>query len=351
MSAGDSAPASEIGKRSSFAWAKSSDFGLGLAILIALGAIWLLDKQGAFFTSYSLNSLIHQAALFGVLALGAAIVIISGGIDLSVGSVVALASVVFAKLAMSWLPAAGSAPPQWGAFAAAVALTIALGVAVGLLHAFLINRLALPPFIATLATLAGLRSVAKVISQERKDVIAESYRFLGANVWWSAGIFAACAVVLAILLGRTVIGRHLYAIGGNEPASRLSGLPVARNKAIAYCISGALAALAGILFAGKVGQGDPTSGMAYELRAITAAVVGGCSLRGGYGSIRGTVLGLFLIEIIIKGTGLVVGNLEFSLLGYPIHLNLNSTQIEGLVLGIVIVLAVALNQRLRGGRS
>ena len=104
-------------------------------------------------------------------------------------------------------------------------------------------------------------------------------------------------------MGATVLGRHLFALGGNETAARLSGLPTRRLKAVAYGLSGMLAALGGVLFTGRSGQADPRLGVTYELYAITAAVVGGCSLSGGVGSIRGTVLGLFLIQIVIKGTG------------------------------------------------
>jgi ribose/xylose/arabinose/galactoside ABC-type transport system permease subunit len=148
-------------------------------------------------------------------------------------------------------------------------------------------------------------------------------------------LFATVATLASVMMGMTVLGRHLFAMGGNEMASRLSGLSVRRLKAIAYGLSGMLAALGGILFAGRSGQADPRLGVSYELYAITAAVVGGCSLSGGVGSIRGTVLGLFLIQIVIKGTATIVRFID-------------SSQIEGLVLGTVVVLAVAFNQRFRG---
>ncbi len=138
------------------------------------------------------------------------------------------------------------------------------------------------------------------------------------------------------MMGATVLGRHLFALGGNETAARLSGLPTRRLKAVAYGLSGMLAALGGVLFTGRSGQADPRLGMTYELIAITAAVVGGCSLSGGVGSIRGTVLGLVLIQIVIKGTGQLAPQ------------GIDSTQVEGLVLGTVVVLAVAFNQRFRG---
>jgi ribose/xylose/arabinose/galactoside ABC-type transport system permease subunit len=139
---------------------------------------------------------------------------------------------------------------------------------------------------------------------------------------------------MSVLMGCTVLGRHLFALGGNETAARLSGLRTRRLKAIAYGLSGTLSALGGILFTGLSGQADSRLGVTYELTAITAAVVGGCSLSGGVGSIRGTVLGLLLTQIVIKGTGIVVRGVD-------------STQIEGLVLGTVVVLAVAFNQRFR----
>jgi ribose/xylose/arabinose/galactoside ABC-type transport system permease subunit len=139
-------------------------------------------------------------------------------------------------------------------------------------------------------------------------------------------------------MGCTVLGRHIFALGGNEAAARLSGLRTQRLKAIVYGLSATLSALGGILFTGLNGQADSRLGVTYELIAITAAVVGGCSLSGGIGSIRGTVLGLLLTQIVIKGTGLVVRGID-------------STQIEGLVLGTVVILAVAFNQQFRARRE
>ena len=151
---------------------------------------------------------------------------------------------------------------------------------------------------------------------------------------YTVPIFVTVAIVMSIMMGATVLGRHLFALGGNETAARLSGLRTKRLKTIAYAISGMLSALGGVLFTGNTGQAQGTMGVSYELYAITAAVVGGCSLSGGIGSIRGTVLGLVLIQIVIKGTGIVVKGID-------------SSQIEGLVLGTVVVLAVAFNQRFR----
>jgi ribose/xylose/arabinose/galactoside ABC-type transport system permease subunit len=316
---------------------RSPEWGLLAGIAVVLGVIYALDPQRAFFSAYSQRTLVHQMALYGVLSLGAAVVIIAGGIDLSVGAVVALASVVSAKLVTEWLPGASAGePPSPGVVAVAIALTMAMGLVIGLMHAVMINQFRLPPFIATLATMAGLRSLAVIISKNQSiNVSFDSYRLLGRDPWYSVPIFAGLAVAASVMMGATVLGRHLYALGGNEAAARLSGLPTRRLKAIAYSLSAMLSALGGILFTGKSGQAQGTMGVSYELYAITAAVVGGCSLSGGVGSIRGTVLGLILIQIVIKGTGIVVRSID-------------STQIEGLVLGTVVVLAVAFNQRFRG---
>jgi ribose/xylose/arabinose/galactoside ABC-type transport system permease subunit len=317
---------------------RAPEWGLVAGIVAVLGLIAALDRSGAFFSEPSVRTMLHQAALFGVLSVGVAVVIIAGGIDLSVGAVVALASVLCARLLTSWLHTGSSAasPPSPPLIALAIALTLLMGLAIGLFHAFLINELRLPPFIATLATMAGLRSLATILSGNRTiSVPFRWFRVFGSEPWWSLAIFAAVAATASVMMGATVLGRHLFALGGNEMAARLSGLPTRRLKAVAYGLSGMLAALGGILFAGRSGQGDPRLGVSYELYAITAAVVGGCSLSGGVGSIRGTVLGLLLIQIVIKGTAIIVKGID-------------SSQIEGLVLGTVVVLAVAFNQRFRG---
>jgi ribose/xylose/arabinose/galactoside ABC-type transport system permease subunit len=342
-------------------------------IFVVLVLIHFLDRDRAFFRAYSLQTLLHRVSLFGVLAVGAALVIIAGGIDLSTGAVVALASVVSAKLLTDWIPRLfsvglphlldrylkawlpagwyGSAQdglaaltrltmtPSAGLIAFVFVVTLGLGLLIGLGHAFMINRLRLPPFIATLATMAGLRSLATIFSQNRTiNVGFDWYRVWGNNPWVTLSIFTGVAVFMSVLMGWTVLGRHLFALGGNETAARLSGLRTRRLKAIAYGLSGTLSALGGILFTGLSGQADSRLGVTYELTAITAAVVGGCSLSGGVGSIRGTVLGLLLTQIVIKGTGIVVRGID-------------STQIEGLVLGTVVVLAVAFNQGFRARRE
>jgi ribose/xylose/arabinose/galactoside ABC-type transport system permease subunit len=307
---------------------KTPEFGLLGSIAAILIAVYAYNPRSSLFSW----SLLHQIGLYGVLAVGAAVVIISGGIDLSVGSVLAVSAIVCGKLMNEWLNPSGS-PPGAAVIILSMAITLAMGLAIGLLNAALINVFRLPPFIATLATMSGLRSAATLISENRQiNIPSEIFRAAGKTPEATFVTFAIVAVLLSIMMGMTVLGRHLYALGGNEAAARLSGLKITRLKAFAYGLSGLIAALAGILFAGRSGQADPRMGISYELFAITAAVVGGCSLAGGVGSVRGTVLGLVLLQILIRGVGLNVSN---------------STQVEGLILGTVIVAAVAVNQRLR----
>ena len=320
---------------------KAPEWALVAGILGVLAVIYALDRDHAFYQSYSLQTLLHRVALFGVLSVGAAVVIIAGGIDLSIGAVVSLASVVSAKMLTEWLHDSSAAvPPSTGLVWLAIGLTLLMGTTVGLGHALMINLLRLPPFIATLATMAGLRSLATLLCQNKTITVSfPAYRAMGKEPWITLQIFACVAAFMSIMMGCTVLGRHLFALGGNETAARLSGLRTHRLKMVAYAISGTLSALGGILFTGLSGQGDSRMGTTYELTAITAAVVGGCSLSGGVGSIRGTVLGLLLTQIVLKGTGILTPR------------GIDSTQIEGLVLGTVVLVAVAFNQRFRGGRA
>ena len=180
-----------------------------------------------------------------MLAVGAAVIIIAGGIDLSVGSVVALSAVVVGKLMTEWLPGAqkSGGPISPGVIATAILLTLWLGMAIGLLHALFITSFRLPPFIATLATMAGLRSVAIVVSKNQSvNMNFPTFRMFGADNTYTVPIFLGVALAASLMMGCTVLGRHLYALGGRETAARLSGLPTRRLKMIAYGLSGTLSA-------------------------------------------------------------------------------------------------------------
>jgi ribose/xylose/arabinose/galactoside ABC-type transport system permease subunit len=311
----------------------SQECGLILANLAAWIAILLLDPQHNFASIDSARLLLREGVLLGIYAIGAAIVIVAGGIDLSTGSVIAFSGVICAMLLRAFggeSLAAHQPLPIW-VIATAILLTLCVGLLIGLFHTLLIRKLDLPPFITTLGTLAGLRSLAKVLSNDEKiSANNDTFRSLY-TVWWvPALIFLLVAIGAALLMRRTVPGRHLYALGGNEEAARLSGLSIGRLKATAYSLAALLSSVAGILYAARQGQGDAESAVGYELSAIAAAVVGGCNLRGGQGTIAGTILGVMFLTIVVNGIANVI--------------KVDSTQWEGLVMGLVLILAVAVNR-------
>lgn len=311
----------------------SQEFGLVLANVVAWLAILVLDPQHNFASIESGRLLLREGVLLGIYAIGASIVIIAGGIDLSIGSVIAFSGVVCAMLLRTFGGenlTAHQPLPLW-VIATSILLTLLTGLLIGLFHTLLVINLDLPPFISTLGTLAGLRSLAKVLSNDEKiSANNDAFRALY-TVWWvPALIFVVVALGVGLLMRRTMPGRHLYALGGNEEAARLSGLSIGRLKALAYCLPALLSSVVGILYAARQGQGDAESAVGYELGAIAAAVVGGCNLRGGQGTISGTVLGVSFLTIVVNGIANVI--------------KVDSTQWEGLVMGIVLILAVAVNR-------
>lgn len=287
--------------------------------------------QGQTFCSrYNQLNLLRQIALLGVFAVGEAVVIIAGGIDLSVGSVIGFSGMLGAMLLTRLAgQLSASAPLPLGTLLAGIVATLVLGLLIGAFHALMVTKLDLPPFIATLSTLAGLRSAAYLVTNSNPVTLSyPNFRALaeGLNPVW---FFLVAALAVGVLMRRTALGRSIQALGGNEEAARLSGLSVDRLKYVTYGLSGMLAALAGLLYAAYSGQGDPRSGVGYELQGIAAAVVGGASLNGGVGTVSGTVLGVVLLQVVLNGIGLVIQN--------------NSTLWQGIVTGVVVVLAVTLN--------
>ena len=326
-----------------------TELGLLLANVVVYSAVVVLDKQHNFLSPLSLQLLLFEASMLGIFAIGSAVVIISGGIDLSVGSVIAFSSVVCASVMKLLSPEAEAVGT--GVIAVAVGASLAAGLVIGMVHAVLITRLGLPPFVATLGTLIGLRGAGRLLAQQLFDsdkvpAPSPSFRSLynstfnldlssmgfGLSVRWvPLLVFLAVALGVGFLMRRTVVGRHLYALGGNEEAARLSGIRTDRLKMLAYCLGALLASLAGILYAAREGQGNSqTMAVGYELSAIAAAVVGGCSLRGGLGTIRGTVLGVVFLTLVVNGIAMVI--------------KIDSSLYEGIIVGVVVILAVALNR-------
>jgi len=306
---------------------RAREWMLVLAVVAVVLVVFALGRGQQFASENNRTQLLRQIALLGTFAVGEAVVIIAGGIDLSVGSVIALGAMLSA-LAINKV--AGAQPDVGlGGLVVALGTGALLGLLTGLFHSLLVTKLRLPPFIATLSTLAGLRSVSQLITNSAPvPVQLDRFKWLadGAHALY---FFVSAAVVVGLLLGCTRAGRGLRALGGNEDAARLSGLNTARLKTLAYCVCGVLAGIAGVLYASRAGQGDCRLGVGYELRAIAACVVGGCSLSGGTGSLSGVVLGVVLMETVLNGIGLVISR--------------NATMWEGVVTGVVVVLAVTLN--------
>ena len=299
--------------------------------------------------------ILTHTALLGIFALGAGIVIISGGIDLSSGSVIAFSGSICGLLMMAFSPVDENGVRDMEALAGgwiglAICISIFVGLLVGTFHAWLITVVGLPPFVATLASLVGLRSLARImnkavtkslVGRDITKLTLDSDGFLLLRHWSvPLSVFLVLSAGAWLLLNRSVIGRHLFAMGGNEEAARLSGIRTDRLKWLAYVMGAVTASIAGVLYAARVGSVDPvTMGLGYELNAIAAAVVGGCSLSGGIGAVGGIMLGVFFLRVVIDSVSkLFKGNPDES---------------EGLIVGILIVLAVALNElRARdGGRK
>jgi ribose transport system permease protein len=280
---------------------------VALAFVLVLGC--LFNADGAFLKWSTHRDALRQASVFGILACGMTLVIISGGIDLAVGSVLALLAVVFSLMCIHW----GWSP------VIAVPAGLLVGLLAGAISGGLTAWFGIQPFIATLAMMVFARGLAKTVSGGMKvSTIVTSAdgsfhqapvpwvfrlidsRILGGNLAVVTLIFLVCALLTWVALSRHCWGRHLYAIGGNEEAARLSGVPVRRTKILAYAASGLLAAVAGICQAAQEQQGDPEAGIGYELTAIAIVVIGGTNLTGGRGGIGLTLLGTLTIGYLDK---------------------------------------------------
>ena len=273
----------------------------------------------------------RQTAVLCAAALGMTMVIVSAGIDLSVGSVVALTTVVIAQV----LRAGGDA-------AAAALAGIAMAALCGVVNGVLVTRLRVVPFIVTLGTMILIRGAAKGLAEERRleapstwlndllrTVDAERGFLMPSGIW----IVAALSLVVAALLRYTKFGRHLFAIGSNERTARLCGVPIARRKVAVYALAAGLAGVAGVLQFSRLSVGDPTVADGLELDVIAAVIIGGASLSGGHGNVLGTVLGAMTMAVIQLGC---------AQRGFP-------NWVQQIVTGIIIVVAVALDRwRYRG---
>lgn len=264
--------------------------------LVVLCVIFGYLRGDVFFSSRNILNIGLAVTILGVLAMSQTVVIVSGGLDISVGSTVGLATVATAMAAQ----ATGSA-------AAAVATGLLVGGAAGLVNGIIITYGRVNPVIATLGTMAIFRGAAFILSNGQSiSIFDDAFRFMGNGtilglpvpLW----ILASTAILFQIFLARSIAGRNIYAIGGNPIVARFSGIDVNRYKVAIYVMSGVAAGLGGILLAARTGSGQPISGsQGLELEAITAAVLGGCALQGGRGTIVGALLGVLIIGVLNNG--------------------------------------------------
>jgi ribose transport system permease protein len=274
---------------------------LSLTLLILLALLWIVlaFSTNSFWTYNNITNLLRQGAMTAILAIGETFVIITGGIDLSVGAVVGFTSVIIA-----WLLTHGY--PIWGA----IAITLLFGLVIGVFHGFGITKLGLPPFIMTLATLTALRGIGLLITNGATISITNTDftgfsrgDFLGVpNLFW---MVIVVAVPGYIFLHHSRFGRYLFAIGSNTEAARLSGVNTVRMMYMAYILSALCAAFVGILLAARIGIGNATQAEGWELQAIASSVIGGSSLFGAVGSVHGPLLGSFILTTINNGANLL----------------------------------------------
>jgi ribose transport system permease protein len=298
-----------------------------LGATIVLFAVFSVAAKN-FFTLRSVLSLALQTSTTTIIGIGVTFTIITGGIDLSIGSVVALTGTLAVMAANAGVPIGLS-----------MIIGLLSGVACGAANGLLITRLKLPPFIATLGMMDVARGVALTITNANAKPAPEAFGALGNDAIFRTGpkfpgisypfiIMIGVAIVCHFILKRMRIGRYTYAVGSNEEAARLSGVKVKSVKMIAYIFSGLLAALTGIILASRMVTSQPNSASGYELNAIASAVIGGTSLMGGVGTIAGTVVGSFIIGILTVGLTMQGANYFM----------------QQIVIGVVVILAVYFDQ-------
>lgn len=282
---------------------------VGLAVITVAAIIISPQTHGGwpiFLTPENWINVLRQMSEIGIIALGMTLVILTAGIDLSVGSTMALGATIAAMILMQW-PVESDLAHQ----ALVVIAALAAASAVGALNGAVIAILRIQPFIVTLATMIGIRGLARWLSDNSNIGLSFDYQHISgrftnlvADSTFVIGVYIACAIVCALLLSRTVFGRYVRALGDNALAARYAGLPIKSIYIAVYVISGLLAGLAGVIHCAQNSQGNPNDGMTYELDAIAAVVIGGTSLQGGKGTILGTVVGTLTLGVITNILGL-----------------------------------------------
>ena len=289
--------------------------------LIAL-FVFLSVASPYFLTATNLSSVVRQTAVINIMALGMTMVIVSGGIDLSVGAILAFSGTIGTMAMVSG-----------GGVSAGIVVGILCGLGWGVANGTMITSLKIPPFIVTLGTLGIARGLTLIISNGLPVVgLPREFAFLGegsvAGVPFVLLVLLACAGVMYVILHSTKLGRYTYALGSNKEAAVYAGIPVAKYTVAVYAICGMLSGVASMIEASRLMTGQPTAGQAYELQVIAAVVIGGGSLSGGEGSVVGTLIGAFIMGLLANGS---------DLLGINPYL-------QQAIIGAVIILAVALDE-------
>ena len=281
-------------------------YGILIALVLACVVLALINEN--FLSARNILNVLRQTSINGVLAIGMTFVILTRGIDLSVGSVVALTGVVAASFATT--STAGFIPGAPYPALLALAIGVAVGMLAGSVSGLIVARFRVPAFVATLGMLSAARGLTLLYSGGRPiPALTDTFRWIGTGD--VLGVPVPIFVLLAVFAGahfvltQTRFGRHVYAVGGNPHAAKVSGLPVTRIRFIVYVISGGLAGLAGMILAARTGSALPQAGIAYELDAIAAVVIGGTSLAGGVGRVSGTLIGALLIGVMNNGLDLM----------------------------------------------
>lgn len=299
----------------------------GNLVIIILAFIILLSIASPNFLSFNnIRNLVRQTAVTGIVALGMTFVIISGGIDLSVGSVLGVASILVSMLMVGGVP-----------IFLAIIIALVVCMILGLINGIVIHDGNVPPFIATLGMMTAARGIVMLLSNARMIAgLPKAFTmFSQKSILGIPSLFFVWLLIIIatyIVTSKTIFGRNIFAYGSNLEAARLSGINIRRYTYYVYIVSGLLSGIAGVLMTSRLANGIPTAGTGYELDAIAAAVVGGASLNGGSGTILGTVLGAFIIAIIQNG-----GNL----------LGINSFILQ-IAVGVLIVASVMIDQKQKG---
>ncbi|MDR2676238.1 MAG: ABC transporter permease [Opitutaceae bacterium] len=302
---------------------------LGLVLIFAAAAAFSPAGSGGeniFLQFDNLTDILRQQAEIGIIALAMTLVIIAGGIDLSVGSLLAFVASLAAMLLVKWQPGLGAGAH----IAAALLAALAASALLGFLNGIVIARLRVQPFIVTLATMIGVRGLARWMTDNTNidfgfgDNVSAKFADIFSEKLFVIGLWGAAALVFYVLLEFTVFGRHARAVGENEKTAGYTGLPIRRTKVLVYSLCGLAAGVAGLIHAARSYQGNPNDGVAYELDAIAAVVIGGTALAGGKGSIFGTVVGALIMGVLTN----------------ILRLRLIDTNVEFMIKAVIIVAAV-----------